>query len=63
MGKDFFLKKHRLQFVEEFSIKYVKLSSSTVHNIIQRFTEPGEISVGEGQSWKSIPDACDLRAL
>lgn len=50
MGKDFFFKKHRLQFVEEFSIKYVKLSSSTVHNIIQRFTEPGEISVGEGQS-------------
>ncbi|KAK3540502.1 hypothetical protein QTP70_032462 [Hemibagrus guttatus] len=39
------------------------LSSSTVHNIIQRFRESGTISVRKGQGRKTILDACDLRAL
>ncbi len=43
--------------------KSLKLSSSTVHNIIQRFRESGTISVRKGQGWKTILDACDLRAL
>ncbi len=43
--------------------KSLKLSSSTVHNIIQRFRESGTISVRKGQSRKTKLDACDLRAL
>ncbi|KAK3515427.1 hypothetical protein QTP70_019918, partial [Hemibagrus guttatus] len=43
--------------------KSLKLSSSTVHNIIQRFRESGTISVCKGQGRKTILDACDLRAL
>uniref|UniRef100_A0A9J8DBY7 Tc1-like transposase DDE domain-containing protein n=1 Tax=Cyprinus carpio carpio TaxID=630221 RepID=A0A9J8DBY7_CYPCA len=43
--------------------KSLKLSSSTVHNIIQRFRESGTISVRKGQSQKTILDARDLRAL
>ncbi len=43
--------------------KSLKLSSSTVHNIIQRFRESGTISVRKGQGWKTILDAHDLRAL
>ncbi len=43
--------------------KSLKLSSSTVHNIIQRFRESGTISVRKGQGWKTILDARDLRAL
>ncbi|KAK3513120.1 hypothetical protein QTP70_001693 [Hemibagrus guttatus] len=43
--------------------KSLKLSSSTVHNIIQRFRESGTISVRKGQGRKTIPDARDLRAL
>ncbi len=43
--------------------KSLKLSSSTVHNIIQRFRESGTISVRKGQGRKTILDACDLRAL
>ncbi len=43
--------------------KSLKLSSSTVHNIIQRFRESGAISVRKGQGRKTILDACDLRAL
>ncbi len=43
--------------------KSLKLSSSTVHNIIQRFRESGTISVRKGQSRKTILDARDLRAL
>ncbi|KAK3562582.1 hypothetical protein QTP86_002064 [Hemibagrus guttatus] len=39
------------------------LSSSTVHNIIQRFRESGTISVRKGQGRKTILDARDLRAL
>ncbi len=43
--------------------KSLKLSSSTVHNIIQRFRESGTISVRKGQGRKTILDACDFRAL
>ncbi len=43
--------------------KSLKLSSSTVHNIIQRFRESGTISVCKGQGRKTILDARDLRAL
>uniref|UniRef100_A0A9J8BDR5 Transposase n=1 Tax=Cyprinus carpio carpio TaxID=630221 RepID=A0A9J8BDR5_CYPCA len=43
--------------------KSLKLSSSTAHNIIQRFRESGTISVCKGQGQKSILDARDLRAL
>ncbi len=43
--------------------KSLKLSSSTVHNIIQRFRECGTISVRKGQGRKTILDARDLRAL
>ncbi len=40
--------------------KSLKLSSSTVHNIIQRFRESGTISVRKGQGRKTILDARDL---
>ncbi len=40
--------------------KSLKLSSSTVHNIIQRFRESGTISVRKGKGQKTILDACDL---
>ncbi len=43
--------------------KSLKLSSSTVHNIIQRFRESGTISVRKGQGRKTILDARDLRGL
>ncbi|KAK3548988.1 hypothetical protein QTP70_024801, partial [Hemibagrus guttatus] len=43
--------------------KSLKLSSSTVHNIIQRFRESGTMSVRKGQGRKTILDARDLRAL
>ncbi|KAK3529727.1 hypothetical protein QTP86_000816 [Hemibagrus guttatus] len=43
--------------------KSLKLSSSTVHNIIQRLRESGTISVRKGQGRKTILDARDLRAL
>ncbi len=43
--------------------KRLKLSSSTVHNIIQRVRESGTISVRKGQGRKTILDARDLRAL
>ncbi len=43
--------------------KSLKLSSSTVHNIIQIFRESGTISVRKGQGRKTILDARDLRAL
>ncbi len=43
--------------------KSLKSSSSTVHNIIQRFRESGTISVRKGQGRKTILDARDLRAL
>uniref|UniRef100_A0A8C2CAS5 Paired domain-containing protein n=1 Tax=Cyprinus carpio TaxID=7962 RepID=A0A8C2CAS5_CYPCA len=43
--------------------KSLKLSSPTVHDIIQRFRESGTISVRKGQGRKTILDARDLRAL
>ncbi len=43
--------------------KRLKLSSSTVHNILQRFRESGTISVRKGQGRKTILNARDLRAL
>ncbi len=43
--------------------KSLKLSSSTMHNIIQRFRESGTMSVRKGQGRKTILDARDLRAL
>ena len=43
--------------------KTLKISSSTVHNIIKRFGESGEIFVRKGQGRKPILDARDLRAL
>uniref|UniRef100_A0A9J8B075 Transposase Tc1-like domain-containing protein n=1 Tax=Cyprinus carpio carpio TaxID=630221 RepID=A0A9J8B075_CYPCA len=49
--------------------KSLKLSSSTVHNITQRFSKSGTISYGsrpekhKGQGRKTILDARDLRAL
>ncbi|KAK3553990.1 hypothetical protein QTP70_019031 [Hemibagrus guttatus] len=43
--------------------KSLKSSSSTMHNIIQRFRESGTISVRKGQGQKTILDARDLRAL
>ncbi len=42
--------------------KALQISSSTVHNIIKRFRETGEISVHKGQG-RSLLDAHDLRAL
>uniref|UniRef100_A0A9J8B971 Transposase Tc1-like domain-containing protein n=1 Tax=Cyprinus carpio carpio TaxID=630221 RepID=A0A9J8B971_CYPCA len=43
--------------------KSLKLSSSTVHKIIQRFRESGTISVRKGQGRKTILDGHDLWAL
>ncbi len=51
------------QYQKGISAKSLKLSSSTVHNIIQRFRESGTISVRKGQGRKTILDARDLRAL
>ncbi len=47
----------------EKNCKEFEVSSSTVHNIIQRFRESGTISVRKGQGRKTILDARDLRAL
>ncbi len=44
------------------SAKAVQISSSTVHNIIKRFRETGEISVRKRQE-RPLLDACGLRAL
>ncbi len=43
--------------------KDLQLSSSTVHNIIKRFRETGEISVRKGQGQRPLLDARGLRAL
>lgn len=43
--------------------KALKVSSSTVHNIIKRFRETGKISVRKGQGRRPLLDARDLRAL
>ncbi len=43
--------------------KALQMSSSTVHNIIKRFRETGEISVRKGQGRRPLLDARGLRAL
>ncbi len=43
--------------------KALQISSSTVHNIIKRFRETGEISVRKGQGWRPLLDARGLWAL
>ncbi len=43
--------------------KALQISSSTVHNIIKRFGETGEISVRKGQGQRPLLDARGLRAL
>ncbi len=43
--------------------KALQISSSTVHNIIKRFRESGEISVRKGQGRRPLLDARGLRAL
>ncbi len=44
-------------------VKALQISSSTVHNIIKRFRETGEISVRKGQGRRPLLDARGLRAL
>ena len=39
--------------------KNLGLSPSTVHNIVKRFRESGEILVRKGQGWKPLLKACD----
>ncbi len=43
--------------------KALQILSSTVHNIIKRFRETGEISVRKGQGQRPLLDAWGLRAL
>ncbi len=43
--------------------KALQIWSSTVHDIIKRFRETGEISVRKGQGWRPLLDARSLRAL
>ncbi len=43
--------------------KALQISSSTVHTIIKRFKETGEISVRKGQGQRPLLDARGLRAL
>ncbi len=43
--------------------KALQILSSTVHNIIKRFRESGEISVHKGQGRRPLLDAHGLRAL
>ncbi len=43
--------------------KALQISSSTVHNIIKRCRETGEISVCNGQGRRPLLDALGLRAL
>ncbi len=43
--------------------KALQILSSTVHNIIKRFRETGEISVHKGQGRRTLLDARGLRAL
>ncbi|KAI5086767.1 F-box only protein 36, partial [Silurus meridionalis] len=49
--------------VRESHSEYLEDSRLQVHHNIQRFRESGTISVCKGEGWKTIPDACDLRAL
>ncbi len=43
--------------------KALQISSSTVHNIIKRFRETGEIAVLKGQCRRPLLDARGFRAL
>ncbi|XP_076588395.1 uncharacterized protein LOC143321716 isoform X2 [Chaetodon auriga] len=43
--------------------KNLGISPSTIHNIIKRFRESGEISARKGQGRKPTLNACDLRSL
>ncbi len=43
--------------------KALLIASSTVHNIIKRFRETGEISVCKGQGRRPLLDVHGLRAL
>jgi len=43
--------------------KALQISSSTVHNIIKRFRETGEISVHKGQGRRTLLDARGFQAL
>ncbi len=43
--------------------KALQIPSSTVHHIIKRFRETGEIYVCKGQGWRPLLDAHGLRAL
>ncbi len=45
------------------NFKGFQISSSTVHNIIKRFRETGEISVRKGQGRRPLLDARGLQAL
>ncbi len=55
----------RKKIVEYFknNVLQCQISSSTVHNIIKRFRETGEISVRKGQGRRPLLDARGLRAL
>ena len=44
-------------------VKNLGISPSTVHIIVKRFRESGEISVRKVQGWKPLLNACDHRAL
>ncbi len=69
-GSQIFERVHK-KFVEYFKYnvpqrqiaKALQISSSTVHNIIKRFRETGEISVRKGQGRRPLLDARGLRAL
>jgi biotin operon repressor len=64
-------KQLRLRIIQEFQknvsqsciAKNLGLSTSTVHNIVKRFKESGEITVRKGQGRKPILNDRDLRAL
>ncbi len=43
--------------------KALQISSSTVHNIIKRFRETGEIYVDKEQGRRPLLDVCGIRAL
>ncbi|CAN9507273.1 unnamed protein product [Ophioblennius macclurei] len=63
--------KLRQKIVEQFShnvpqrkiAKNLGIALSTVHNIIKRFRESGQISVRKGQGRKPILTGCDVQAL
>ncbi len=58
-----YLKKKKKNIPLRQIAKALQISSSTVHNIIKRFRETGEISVRKGQGRRTLLDAHGLRAL